>query len=72
MFKRISKVLPKRLASFGQSSAKPTQDFPEFPEFTTFEEIYKYSIENHEDFWKRIAKTQIKWDKEFTITGKRL
>ena len=69
-------VLPPRIArkflrfnSFGKSVAPATVAFPEFPEFRSFEELHKFSINNHDDFWGKVAKSQIKWEKEFTVTA---
>ena len=42
----------------------------EFPEFKTFEELHRWSLNNHEQFWARMSKSMISWDKEFTVTGK--
>ena len=44
--------------------------FLEFPEFKTFEELHRWSLNNHEQFWARMSKSMISWDKEFTVTGK--
>ena len=69
-------VLPPRIArkfirfnSFGKSVAPATVAFREFPEFRSFEELHKFSINNHEEFWGKVAKSQIKWEKEFTVTA---
>ena len=58
----------KHLAArcFGQSTAPATQAFPEFPEFTTFEQLHRWSLENHEEFWGRVSRSMISWDKPFT------
>ena len=45
-------------------------NFLEFPEFKTFEELHRWSLNNHEQFWARMSKSMISWDKEFTVTGK--
>ena len=50
---------------FGQSTAPATQSFPEFPEFTTFEQLHRWSLANHEEFWARVSRSMIAWDKPF-------
>ena len=44
--------------------------FLEFPEFKTFEELHRWSLNNHEQFWARMSKSMISWEKDFTLTGK--
>ena len=71
MLKNVQRTLNgfRRVSSFGESGSAPTHPFPEFSELKSFEEIHKYSINNHEEFWGRIARSQIKWHKDFTTTG---
>ena len=40
----------------------------EFPEFQSFHDLHRYSIDHHEEFWARISRSMISWEKEFTIT----
>ena len=58
-----------RFSSLQKTGAPPTVAFPEFPEFKSFEELHRFSVNNHEEFWGKVAKSQIKWHKEFTITA---
>ena len=45
------------------------KDFPEFNHLDSYENIYKYSIKNHEDFWATVARNQLLWEKPFTIAA---
>jgi len=68
MLTNIKRKLFRNLSTFGHSIAPPTHTFAEFPD-KSFEEIYQYSINSHEEFWGKVAKSQIKWKSEFSITG---
>ena len=42
----------------------------EFPEFQSFHDLHRYSIDHHEEFWARISRSMISWEKDFTITAR--
>jgi hypothetical protein len=47
-----------------------TTPFPEFAEFNSHDEIYKFSIHNPTEFWARVARSQLTFTKDFTKTSR--
>lgn len=45
-----------------------TTPFPEFSKLNTHSELYNYSITNPDEFWARVARSQLHFFKDFTTT----
>ena len=42
------------------------RNLAEFKELGGYSEIYKYSIEKNDDFWEKLARSRLVWEKDFT------
>ena len=42
------------------------RNLAEFKELGGYSEIYKYSIEKNDEFWEKLARSRLVWEKDFT------
>lgn len=40
-----------------------------FPHLRTYESIYKFSVEQPEEFWGRLGRTRLEWMRDFTVVA---
>lgn len=69
-----SNILAATTTHAGHNSAEisTTTDFPEFQDLThikTHEDLYRFSIEDSETFWSRLARSRLAWSKDFTAVS---
>lgn len=42
------------------------RNLAEFKELGGYSEIYKYSIEQNDEFWEKLARSRLVWEKDFS------
>lgn len=47
-----------------------TASVPEFSEYSSHEELYRFSISQPEQFWGKLGNSRIRWIKQFETTQK--